>query len=132
MGIISSPKNSANCPCWNTGRKGLRTLPNSVIDLFMRVLWNSCNKALETIQKNIPSGALFYKNYTTDTFVVVIIKEKMFEKNPLNSCPFFANVKGLQSRNSDFNKNRLQEKCFLRALWNTPEISRSSRMKLFY
>ena len=98
----------------NTGRKGLRTLLNCVIDLFMRVLWNSCNKTLENIQKNISSGALFYKNYTTDTFLVVITSKKMFKKNPLYSCPFFANVKGLQFRNSDFNENRLQEKCFWR------------------
>ena len=71
------------------------------------VEWNRCNKTLENIQKNIRSGALFYKNYTTDTFLEVITKEKMFKENPLYCCPFFANVKGLQSRNSDFNKNRL-------------------------
>ena len=107
----------------NTGRKGLRTLPNSVIDLFMRVPRNSCNKTLENIQKNIRSGALFYKNYTTDTFLVVITKEKIFKKNPLYSFPFFTNVKGLLSRNSDLNKNRLQEKCFLIVFWNVPETS---------
>ena len=107
----------------NTGRKGLRKLPNCVIDPFMRVLWNSCKKTSENIQKNIRSGALFYKNYSTDTFLLVITKEEMFEKNTLYSWPFFANVKGLQSTNSDFNKNRLQEKCFLRVFWNTPETS---------
>ena len=46
----------------NTRKKSLRTLPNSVIDLFMRVLWNSCNKTLENIEKNIHSGALFVKS----------------------------------------------------------------------
>ena len=107
----------------NTGKKGPRILPNSVIDLFMRVLWNSSSKTLQIIQKNISSGALFYKNYTTDTFLVVITKEKMLKKNSLYSCPFLANVKGLLSRNSDFNKNRLQEKCFLRAFWNISETS---------
>ena len=71
------------------------------------VEWNRCNKTLENIQKNIRSGALFHKNYTTDTFLEVITKKKMFKENHLYCCPFFANVKGLQSRNSDFNKNRL-------------------------
>ena len=128
--IIWSPKISTNCPWWNKSifnqnkwTKGLRTLPNSIIDLSMRVLWNSYNKTLENIQKNIRAGALFYKNCTTDTFLVVVTKENMFKKNPLYSCPFFANAKGLQSRNSDFSKNRLQEKCFLRAFWNTSETS---------
>ena len=107
----------------NTERKGLRTVPNSVIDLFIGVLWNSCHKLKKTSRKNIRTGALFYKNCTTDTFLVVITKEKMFKKNPLYSFPFFANVKGLLSRNSDFNKNRLQEKCLLRAFWNTSGTS---------
>ena len=46
----------------------------------MRVLWNSCNKTLKNIRKNIRSGAPFYKNYTTDIFLEVITKEKMFKK----------------------------------------------------
>ena len=130
LGIISSPKISTNCPWWNhflikiQGKKVLEHyVINSVIDLFMTVLWNSCNKTLENIQKNISSGAHFYKNCTKDTFLVVITKEKMFKKNPLYSCPFFANVKGLQSRNSYSNKSRPQEKCFLRAFENTLETS---------
>ena len=37
------------------------------------------------------------------------ILEKIFGKN----CPFFFNVTSQQSRISDFNKIRLQEKCLL-------------------
>ena len=107
----------------NTGKKGPKTLPNSVVDLFMRELWNSSNKTLENIQKIMRSGALFDKNYTKNTFLVVITMKNVFKKNSLYSCPFFCNVKGLRSRNSDFNKNRLQEKCFLRTFWNTSETS---------
>ena len=137
MVIISSAKISTKCPFLkstfnqNTAKKGLRTLPNSVIDLFVRVLWNSCNKTSENIYKNIRSGALFSKNYTTDTFLVAITKEKKLKKNALYSCPFFTNIKRLQSRNFDFNKNRLQEKCFLRAFWNTIWNILASKKKLF-
>ena len=48
-------------------------------------------------------------------------QKKMLKKNPLDSCIFFSSVKGLQSRNSDFNKSRLQEKCFPRSFWNSSE-----------
>ena len=57
----------------------------------------------------------------------------MFKKNPMYSFLFFSNVKGLQSENSIFNQNRLQEECF----WERSEIARKiaskgSTMKLFY
>ena len=91
------------------------------IDLFMRVLWNSCNKTLENIQKNIRSWVPFYKNYTTDTFLEVITKEKMFKKNALHNCLF----KGLHSRNSYFNKNKRSEMTWKLA-W------KKSIMNLFY
>ena len=68
-------------------------------------------------KKNMRSWAPFYKNYTTDTFLEVITKEKMFEKNPLLNCLF----KGLHSRNSYFNKSKLEEKYFLRAFWSSSE-----------
>ena len=84
---------------------------------------STLKSTLEEIQKNIHDGALFYKNCTTDTFLVVITKEKMFKKNPLYSYPFSANVNGLQYTKSDFNKNRLREKYFLRTFCNTSETS---------
>ena len=79
------------------------------------MLIKSCNKTLENFQKNMRSGALFYKTYTTDTSLGVITKEKLFKKISSHSFPIFSNVKALQSGNIDFNKNRLKEKCFLRA-----------------
>ena len=78
----------------------------------MRALWNSRTKNLENIQKNIRTGALFYKNYTADTILVVITKEKMFKKSPLYSCPFFSDIKGLPSRKSYFNKTGSNENVF--------------------
>ena len=176
VGTILSPKISTKC-LWSNHflikiqkSKRPRTLPNSFVDLFMRVLWNSCNKTFKNIEEKIRSGAPFYKNYTADTFLEVITKKlhcrylsgsdhkkelhcrylsgsdhkkklhcrylsgsdhkkkKMFKKR----CLFFSNIKGLQSRNSDFNKNRFQEKCFLRDFWNSLEACQErSIMKLF-
>ena len=74
---------------------------------------STLKSTLEEIQKNIHDGALFYKNCTTDTFLVVITKEKMFKKNPLYSYPFSANVNGLQYTKSDFNKKQAPRKIFV-------------------
>ena len=55
--------------------------------------WYTTDTFLEVItkekmfkKKNVPSGAPFYKNYTTDSFLDVITKKKMFKKNPLHKC----------------------------------------------
>ena len=57
-------------------------------DLFMRVLWDSCNKNLKNIQKSILTGGFFYKNCTTDTFLEGITKEKIFKKTLCKPTPF--------------------------------------------
>ena len=91
-----------------------RTLPNFIIDLFMRVFWNTCCKTLENIQ------APFCINFTKNTFLEVGIKKGMLKDNPLQSHPFFSNVNGLQSRISTWTKTG-STKNFSWAFWNSSE-----------
>ena len=104
----------------------------------MRVFWNSCIKNFENYPEKtyvgesaldkfvrLQSTPYRTKNFTTDTFLEVIRKERVswnfekFKKTFVQNYPFFFNVTSLQSRISDSNKIRLQEKYFL---WLFSEI----------
>ena len=159
MVIISSAKISTKCPFLkstfnqNTAKKGLRTLPNSVIDLFVRVLWNSCNRTSENIYKSIRSGALFYKNYTTDTFLVPITKEKKQKKKTLCIAAPFSLILNVCSpgistltrtgskKNASWERSEILSRTylllkkalriFLQGVWNSRKNKRFKQFHLF-
>ena len=97
------------------------------------VEWNRCNKTLENIQKNIRSGALFYKSYTTDTFLEVITKEKCSKRTLCTAGPFSLMLKACSPEIPPSTKTGSKKNVF----WECSEIPRklslkSSIMKLFY
>ena len=137
-GIISSPKITKNCPWWN----------HFLIKIQGSTSWNTTNlcdrsfheSAFKYLQQKFQKH---WEKYVVELSFSETVLQMLFWKWSQRSryskrslciaSSFFSNVKGLQCRNSNLNKNRLQEKYF----WECSEIARKlawkrSTMKLFY